>query len=215
MKTKKILAMLSIIGLFVFSGCDDLPLQKSYDYDGEAIDPYVYMTAMEWLKSKGDQFSVMVEAIEHAEMTSYYTQTNIKYTFLIIQNTALNAWANNNGGLTISDIDKTKVQNMLKYHIIKGQYSSYNKETPVEPVFVKNMIDGEDGLMTIRCVKSSFPIYGEVVTSGNIMINTTRSNGVSPQRGSVSSNIFPTNGVIHVFSDYAYYKRDNYYTVLF
>lgn len=204
-----------VITLFLLVGCDDLPLQKSFDYDGEAIDPYVNMTAMEWLESKGDQFSEMIEAIRYAEMTSYYTQTDTKYTFLVIQNTALKAWANNNGGLVISDLDKTKVQNLLKYHIIKGQYSAYHKETPIEPVFVKNLISGEDGLMTIRCVKSSFPIYGEVVTSGNIMINATRSNAVSPQRGSVTSNIFPTNGVIHVFSDYAYYKRDNYYIVLF
>ena len=204
-----------IITIYLLTGCDGLPLQKSFDYDGEAIDPYVYMTAMDWLESKGEQFSVMVEAIKYAEMTSYYTQTDTKYTFLVIQNTALKAWANTNGGLTISNVEKTKVQNLLKYHIIKGQYSSYNKETPVEPVFVKNLISGENGLITIRCVKSSYPIYGEVITTGNIMINTTRSNGVSPQRGSVTSNIFPTNGVIHVFSDYAYYKRDNYYSVLF
>lgn len=209
--TKLWLAMI----ILLFMGCDDLPLQKNFDYDGEAIDLYVYMTAMEWLESKGEQFSEMIEAIEYAEMTSYYTQTDVKYTFLVIQNTALKAWANNNGGLTISDVDKIKVQNLLKYHIIKGQYSAYNKETPIEPVFVKNLLSGEDGLMTIRCVKSSYPIYGETVTSGNIMINTTRSNGVSPQRGSVTSNIFPTNGVIHVFSDYAYYKRDNNYKVLF
>lgn len=202
-----------------FLSCEMLPLQKSFKYDGEAIDINVNMTAYDWLYSKGDQFEKMIEAIEYAEMSDYYKQDSLEYTFLVIKNPALENWANNNGVLKISDLPKEKVRDFIKYHIIKGRYSAYYNESPIEPSFVKTLVNGEDGLMTLNCVKSSYPIYytndGPVITSGNIMINALYSNGSSPQRSSLTTNIITTNGVIHVFGDYSFYKRDVYYTPLF
>lgn len=218
MKTfKKTLTILFSLSL-IFS-CEDLPLQKSYKYDGKALDINTKISAYEWLKSRGSQYSVMIEAIEYSDMKSFYSQDSIKYTFLVIENKALETWANNNGALTISEIDKEKVRNLLKYHIIKGQYSVYDKKCPIEPSFVKTLLDGEDGLLTINCSKSSYPIYnaqdGPVVTSGNIIVNALYANGASPQRTSITTNIITTNGVIHTLSDYCYYKRDINYVPLF
>lgn len=204
---------------FVFLACEMLPLQQNFHYDGEAIDIHVNMSAYDWLYSKGDEFNKMIEAIEYAEMSDYYKQDSLEYTFLVIKNTALENWANNNGVLEISDLPKDKVRNFIKYHIIKGRYAVYYNESPIEPSFVKTLLNGEDGLMTLNCVKSSYPIYytndGPVITSGNIMINALYSNGSSPQRSSHTTNIITLNGVIHVFGDYSFYKRDVYYNPLF
>jgi uncharacterized surface protein with fasciclin (FAS1) repeats len=215
----KISVIVSMIALLLMSSCEELPLQKNYSYDGEQIELETGITAYEWIKKRSDKFSWMLEAIDYAEMSSYYMQDSVKYTFLVIDDVALERWANNNGALEITDLDKEKVKSLIKYHIIKGQYSAYDKQCPIEPSFVKTLLAGEDGLLTMHCVKSSFPIYnaadGPVITSGNIMINATYANGSSPQRSSVTSNIITTNGVIHTFSDYCFYKRDVNYIPLF
>ena len=38
-------------------------------------------------------------------------------------------------------------------------------------------------------------------------LNETGSNGKSPQRNAKTSNILPTNGVIHIFEKYCYYQK--------
>lgn len=215
----KISILISLFALFFMSSCEELPLQKSYSYDGDKINIETGLTAYEWLKTRKDKFSLMLEAIDYAEMSPYYIQDSVKCTYLVIDDVAMERWANNNGALEISDLDKEKVKNLIKYHIIKGQYSAYDKQCPIEPSYVKTLLSGEDGLLTMHCVKSSYPIYnaadGPVITSGNIMINALYANGASPQRSSVTSNIITTNGVIHTFSDYCFYKRDVNYIPLF
>jgi hypothetical protein len=42
---------------------------------------------------------------------------------------------------------------------------------------------------------------------GKILVNETGSNGKSPQRNAKTSNILPTNGVIHIFEKYCYYQK--------
>ena len=42
---------------------------------------------------------------------------------------------------------------------------------------------------------------------GKIVINQTGSNSKAHQCKSVTTNIMPTNGVMHIFEDYSYYKK--------
>lgn len=42
---------------------------------------------------------------------------------------------------------------------------------------------------------------------GKILVNQTGSNGKSPQRQAKTSNILPTNGVIHIFENYCKYSK--------
>lgn len=183
-------------------GCD-LPLQQDYNYQSSVIDPHVKMTAWDYLQSRTDIFSTLSQAIEYTGLKNYYIQTDTVYTFLALTNTAMQAYmtAQFPGAKLITDCDKQTVKNMLLYHIVDGNYSSYGN-LMVEPMYVLTLLKGEQGLMTMLVRKSPWQ-----ADAGKIVVNDTGSNGNSPMRLSTTSNILPTNGVIHVFDSYCYYKK--------
>ena len=207
--------MLSVLIGLTFGGCDKLDLQKSYDYEGEALDPHINMTTWAYMQSRPDVFSLMSEAINYAGMKSYYEQMDTKYTYLLINNTGMTAFITKYGFSSINNIDVEKVKKLLLYHIIEGEYHAYDKKLPVEPIYVKTLLAGEDGLLTIKVNKSSANSVGSPITNGNILVNLRPSNFLSASISSVTSNIMPLNGAIHVFSGFAYYKRDANYLPVF
>lgn len=188
--------------LTTITSCD-LDLQEDYDYKSSVADPHVYMAAWDYFQTRKDLFSELIEAIEYTGLKDYYTQTDNKYTFLALSNTAMeNYRANVFPGMTsISQCDKETVKKMLLYHIVDGEYSSYG-QLQIEPMFVLTMLPGEEGLMTMLVYKEP---WQQVV--GQIVVNQYGSNGHSPSRRAKTSNILPTNGVIHVFDDYCYYVK--------
>jgi hypothetical protein len=199
--------------LVTLNSCD-LALQTNAEYTGEALDPHVNITAWEYIQNNPD-LSDMMDAIEYSGLDSIYSQTKKKYTFMVIKNPALTTWANRLGYLTVKEVPKSDVMNLLKYHIIEGEYSGYHKPTPVVPIFVRNLLKGEDALITFKMAKSAWPTYDLSITTGNAVVNTQGSNGISPSTGSVTCNILTTNGVVHLFQKIAYYQRDKNYTPLF
>ena len=76
--------IITVFTIITFASCEKLALQKSYDYEGQAIDPHVNMTTWQFMQSRPDVFSLMSEAIEYAGMKSVYEQTDTKYTYLLI-----------------------------------------------------------------------------------------------------------------------------------
>lgn len=197
--TKNICRISMALIAVIVSSCS---LQKDYDYKSEILDPHVNMTAWEYFKTRPDVFSGVMDAIQYAEMEEYYQQSDVKYTFLALNNTAMNLFITNTNpaAISVTQLDKAVVKKMLQYHIIKGEYSAY-KQLPVEPIFVLTLLPGQEGLMTILVRKSPWQD-----DAGKVFINDTGSNGTSPSRSAVTSNIMPTNGVIHVMANYCYYK---------
>ncbi len=188
--------------LLVFSGCE-LELQKDYDYTPSVDNPHLNVTAWKYFEQNEDAFSELVEAIEYAGLKEYYTQTDKKYTYLALDNVAMRSYRENvfPGIGSIADCDRETVKNMLLYHIIDGEYSSYG-QLKVEPMFVLTMLPGEQGLMTMSVWKNPWQ-----AAVGKILINETGSNGKSPQRRVKTSNIMPLNGVIHILEQYCYYQK--------
>ena len=195
--------LLSLIFVMVaFMSCD-LSLQKDHDYEPETLDPHVYMTAWEYMQTRPDVFSSLIVALDYTGLDTYYKQTDKKFTFLTLNNTAFNTYrqAVEGGNADITTWDKGKLTTMLKYHIVEGEYSSYG-ELPVEPIFVVNLLRGEEGgLMTLLVRKNPWQ-----ADAGKVVVNNTGSNGNSPMRLAKTSNLIPTNGVIHVFDNYCYYQ---------
>ena len=160
------------------------------------------MTAWEYYKTSKDISSEFMTAVVYAGMKEYYTQTGREYTFLALTNTAVKAFVSTYPDKSkITDCPKEDVQNLLRYHIIDGFYSGYG-ELPVEAIFVLTLRRGEEGLMTMLTRKNPW-----MADAGAIIVNDTGTNGNSPMRKSVSCNIMPTNGVIHVFDSYCYYRK--------
>lgn len=181
----------------------DLGLQKDHEYESSVEDPHVNVTAWAYFQDHQNLFSELIAAIEYTGLKDYYTQTENKYTFLALNNVAMKAYrdAEFAGAASITDCDKTKVKNMLLYHIVDGEYSSYG-QLQVEPMFVLTLLPGESGLMTMNVWKNPWQ-----AAVGKIIVNQSGSNGKSPQRQAKASNIMPTNGVIHIFENYCKYQK--------
>lgn len=200
---KKITYKISLfLMLFVLASCD-LDLQKNYDYEASVDDPHVDMTAWEFFQTRQDIFSELIEAIEYTDLVEYYSQTENMYTYLALNNTGMKTYRENvfPGIASIKDCDKETVKNMLLYHIVDGEYSSYG-DLNVDPMYVLTLLSGEKGLMTMAVWKNPWQ-----AAVGKIIVNQTGSNAKSPQRTAKTSNILPVNGVIHIFENYCYYQK--------
>lgn len=193
--------LLLLLAVAAIAGCDDMKLQTDADYDASVLDPHIDMTAWEYLESRSDIFSKFMTAVEAAGMKEYYTQTERAYTFLVLTDGAVNNFVGALGCTTVEECPVEEVRNLILYHIVDGEYSSYG-DLPVEPIFVLTLRRGEEGLMTMLTRKNPW-----MADAGKVVVNNTGSNGSSPMRLAVSSNIMPTNGVVHVFDNYCYYKK--------
>jgi len=194
------LALLGVAAAFAV-GCDDMKLQTDADYNASVLDPHIDMTAWEYFETRPDLFSDLMEAAEMTGLKEYYTQTDREYTFLALTNTAVRSFVSAQNCTALSECPVDKVRDLLLYHIVDGRYSAYG-ELPVEPIFVLTLLRGEEGLMTMLTRKNPW-----MDDAGKVVVNNTGSNGNSPMRLAVSSNIMPTNGVVHVFDGYCYYKK--------
>lgn len=192
----------SIAATLFLAGCEWLPLQTDYKYESSTLDPHVDMTAMEYLNSQPG-FSILVDALDYTGLSAYYTQTEQRYTFLALNNKAMTAYMQNvfPGKTAIRECTMQTVKNMLLYHIVNGEYSAYG-QLQITPMFVLTELRGENGLMTMLVRKN--PWQADV---GKIVVNEAGSNQKSPARSSVTSNIMPVNGVIHVFENYCYFAK--------
>ncbi len=194
---------------FSLSSC----LQKDADYYGEPLNPKVNMTAWEYMQSRPDAFSRMIEAVNYTGLSGYYSQTSKKYTYLLLNNVAMNQFLSKYGAGDFVAIDVEKVKKLLLYHIINGEYHAYNQKLPIEPMYVKTFLEGQDGLLTIKVEKSdqSSAVFQDQIINGNVVVNDNGSNFSSGKINSVTTNILSNNGPIHVFRDYAFYKRSSTY----
>lgn len=193
-----------MLGVMMVTSCNGFGLQKDYKYESAPLDPHVKMNAWEFMHSRED-LSKMVEAVEYAEIDSLYTQDKAYFTYLFINNDGIDKFILAKGVTDIHHVEKEQVARMLQYHCIIGEYHAYDKKLPVEPIYVKNNLEGEWGLMTIKVNKSSQNSIGQYpnISNGNIVINETGSNFKAKRISSVTSNIMPTNGCIHIFNDYS------------
>lgn len=193
--------------LMMCVSCSDFRMQTDYKYESSPLDPHIGMNAWEYMQTRED-LSEMVEAVEYTGMVDYYTQSDRTITYLFLNNTAILAFRNNHAQVDkISYCDKEEVSRLLLYHMIVGEYHSLNRKLPVEPIYVKTLLEGEWGLMTLKVNKSSTNSIGYPIANGNIVANEKGSNFNSRRSSSIASNIMPTNGVIHVMNDYAMFRK--------
>lgn len=208
MKLKKyIYGAVALSMLCLLPACNDFRMQTDYKYVSQPLDPHIEMNAWEYMLSREDM-SEMVEAVTYTGLEHLYTQTDEVLTYLFLNNDAIASFRNAHSQVAkIEYCDRDQVERLLRYHIVLGEYHALNKQLPVQPIYVKTLLDGEWGLMTLKVNKSSSNSIGSPIANGNIVANETSSNFRSKRIGSVSSNIFPTNGVIHIFNDYSMFRK--------
>lgn len=196
-----------MIALALLASCNGFKMQTDYHYVSGTLDPHVDMNAWEFMQSRED-LSEMVEAVAYAEMEDFYTQTGDVVTYLFLNNDAMASFRNAHSQVEkIEYCEKEQVQRLLLYHMVLGEYHSMDGKLPVQPIYVKTFLDGEWGLMTMKVNKSSSNSIGSPIANGNIVANETSSNFRSKRISSVTSNIIPTNGYIHIFNDYSMFRK--------
>lgn len=204
MKTVRILA---IAALSLLCACNGFKMQTDYRYESKPLDPHIKMNAWEYMNSRED-LSEMVAAVEFTGMQEYYTQKKQTITYLFLNNTAMENFKAAHGQVTqIEFCDQDEVTRLLLYHMVVGCYHALDQQLPVEPIYVKTLLEGEWGLMTLKVNKSSSNSIGYPIANGNIVANEKGSNFNSRRASSVASNIMPTNGVIHIMNDYAMFRK--------
>lgn len=141
---KKIIEL--ICGLFLalgVSSCEVFGLDYSENAEFKAKDSnneQIQMTALDFIKSRPDIFSSLLDAIEYAGVEEIYREPG--NTYILLTDNALTNWESNskcywerekvesNGVLVRAgsweQYDKKQIAEMLRYHVIKGEYSYYN-----------------------------------------------------------------------------------------
>jgi hypothetical protein len=154
MKKIKIYILVSVvIPMFIVTGCElaGLDLQQKYDYDEKAgiRSNELHKSVWDFLNSRPDAFSLMIEGIQYAELTGEYNKPGS--TYMALTNAAVTVYfdtyrfRNPNyvagvsppedqflpPAVSLIQYPKEKVRELLLYHIVKGAYS-WNNLPPVQ-----------------------------------------------------------------------------------
>ena len=120
-----------------------LDYSKGADFDGKVDDNRIDMTVLEFMESREDLFSDMLAAIHYAEVEDIYMEDG--NTYILLTNSSLTGSASTSywnrekvevNGEMISagsweQYPKEKIAEMLRYHVVKGEYSYYNLTSAV------------------------------------------------------------------------------------
>lgn len=214
-----------IITSFILSGCKlaGLDLQKDAPFDASIRDSKINMNALEFMNSRKDLFSSMIEAVAYAGLTEEYKQPD--RTFLLLTNRALADETYFPSGTNVmgsyfacnkvlnplySQTDPTKgpqyltpdnwevypvetIKQFLLYHIVKQNVSFRNAKA--FPTFYES---------------AAYKTAGDTTKVSIHLVNdrnaTMRINGFTGSRkidlAPRTSGIDCTNGVIHVLDDF-------------
>jgi hypothetical protein len=208
----KILILIIILPLVIFTSCQigGLDLQKPYKFEAGLTDGKLSMNALDFIKSRPDIFSSLLEAINYTGTQDLYTQPN--NTYLLLTNNALSEPTNGNayfvqhkvvnpdfvhGGtdsLVIAGswerYPKEMVEQFLRYHIVKGSYSYVNLNAT--PTWFDTYAASDTTKVNMYLVLDRNPyLYFNNWTG-------TRITNLKPR----SSNILGTNGYIQVMDQY-------------
>lgn len=196
---KKILLQL-IIGCFMvplFSSCNlfGLDLQKDFEYEYSPVELTMDMSAYAFIESrKNMDMSLLFDAINLAGYQQEYETEG--RTFIVLNDVAFTSYLKDQhySGLQAMKIEDIKT--LLNSYIIKGRYHSLDLTTT--PVKVETMNPNTTMYLSLRAqnndAQNKFEVrINEVVNSGKIV-------------SVVTSNLQPTNGIMHVVDAYPEYK---------
>lgn len=212
--------------LFTMAACG-LDYQKDHDYKARPSDNHIHMNAWDFINSRPDIFSTLIEGIEYAEIDkSVFTEPG--NTYLLLTNNALSDWESNGNcywsrnkvqtvyegqpmeirAVTWNQYPKEQVRELILYHIIKGEWSYDNISTDTKWYETKGngkfTYTNREGV-TLEGDTAVISMVIRMVREAPIQLNNWEWNyrGVlSETTGSLrSSNLKATNGYIHV-TDY-------------
>ncbi len=227
MKRNKKLVLIPVLSLLLFSGCKKL--QDGYDYNASLYDTELNMSVMDFMKSRPELFSGMLDAIAYVDQDPTFKDVKEMYsskgnTFLLLHNNALinledanSYWSlnlvtgpnpNNPSkdttmkGSAWSQYSRDTIANLLRYHVLKGTqtYSTLNSNPKWVETFAYSTSNDS----------AKVYLYLENVREANLRINNYVGVPTTYKGISISSNwvniaprtpdLHATNGVVHVMN---------------
>lgn len=210
-----ILVALIILPATLLVSCEigGLELQKPYKFEAGLKEGKLSMNALEFIKSRPDIFSSLLEAITYTGTESLYTQPD--NTYLLLTNNALSEPSNGNAYFVQNKVvnpnyipgvspktdsliiagsweryPKSVAEEFLRYHIVKGSYSYVNLNAT--PTWFDSYAGGDTAKVNMYLVLDRNPyLYFNNWTG-------TRISNLKPR----SSNILGSNGYIQVMDNY-------------
>ena len=181
----RLLKML-FVPLIVSAMLASCEIQPDYEYDYGNPGGKLNMTALELIQST-DSLSLMEEAIVATGLQSLYSGTTVR-TFIIPRNSAFRAYMKTNGFANIAAIPVGALETVLKYHIVN------EKVIFTDPALLQS------NNPIAYPTESGSVMYLSHNTSYQGVINQ----GTKKSWTIITSNLEPTNGVIHVTADVVY-----------
>lgn len=198
---KRIYFILMTIALLAVS-CDKLPLQKSHDFDPKPLDPHQGITCWEYVTKTYD-LQLMKQAVEKCGLTELYSQEKAEYTYLLLDDSAFTTYVFPQiEASSVEEADADALRNILLFHIIKGEYSSYNGMLSYEPAHVLTMWNSLDAVMTIKLNN-----YKTLSSKRQDKVTFMDQCGSSTVIYARTSDLLMTNGPAHILSRNCLYVK--------
>lgn len=163
----------------VFASCElfGLDFQDSYDFDYEKGMPSnkVNMSTYDFIESRTDIFSLLLEAIKYVGMENDFRQPNV--TYLLPTNTAFNSETAEDRSyfqthqlayfdeelneyvsyapISMTAYSKEQVKQFLLYHIVKGKYTFTNMNA--EPTWYETFAEADTAIVNMYLLKDRNP----------------------------------------------------------
>jgi len=180
------LLKLLFVPLIVSAMLASCEIQPDYEYEYGNPGGKLNMTALEFIQTT-DSLSLMEEAIVATGLQSLYSGTTVR-TFIVPNNTAFRAYMKTNGFANIAAIPVNSLESVLKYHIVNA------KVIFTDPALLQSNNPIE------YTTESGSVMYLSHNTNYQGLINQ----GTKKSWTIFTSNLEPTNGVIHVTKDIVY-----------
>lgn len=183
-------------------GCSKFPLQQSHKYEPKALDRNQGVNCWNYVENTPG-LSTMKAAVERCEMQSYYTETEKKYTWLLLDDVAFASYVFPSLGVDVlEDAPVDALRDVLLFHIIKGEYDSYNGAVGYDPVYVITLWHHQDAIMTVK-LNDDKSLSNRLQDKFTLMDQCGHSTVVK----ATTSDLLMTNGPAHILSRPCVYTR--------
>ncbi|MDO9553280.1 DNRLRE domain-containing protein [Rhodonellum sp.] len=170
------------------SMCFSCVIQDNFDYKESGTTGDLGVSALEFIQTN-DSFSMLKNAIELTGLEGVYGGESIR-TFIAPTNAAFTTYLQSNAYSSLSEVPVPILRNVLRYHIVKAKVLFTDPEL----------------------FESNFPISYETESGQSIFLShNTNFIGLINQNTSrqweiSTSNLEPTNGVIHVVNSIVFFS---------
>ncbi|MBT9871761.1 hypothetical protein GPL06_02775 [Bacteroides salyersiae] len=184
----------ALAGLLSSCSLFGLDLQKDAEYNYSPVQLTMDITAYEFIETRRnmDMF-LLYKAIEKAGYRDAF-ETDDR-TYILLNDDALTAYLSGKRFASLDVMSVTQVREMLDTYIVKGRYHALDLSTT--PIEVETLNPEKRMFLSLR------PQASDVSDQYQVIINNVTGSG--KVTNVVTSNLQPTNGIIHVVGDFPEY----------